>query len=1049
LILPRVAEKLVLGILICLALASVASAQSTVTINGTVKDQTGAAVPNATVTATNVETGIKNTAPTSPEGFYTILSIPAGFYDIQASQQGFSTEVRRNQQVLVGTTPTFDFTLQVSSVTQTVEVQATQPELEPTQSTVTSILKTEQLDDLPILSRNFSELASLTPGVQSTSQISVGFAVGGAVTGVTIGNSTQYETGYAIDDIPITKPSDGGLYVALAQDWVQEFSVVSNQAPAEYAGAVSGVVNAITRSGGDSIHGRAYGFFQNSALNAASVNPAPGAVQPAKVATSSQRVGGMVGGPIIKNKLFYFLGYEYYRSLAGAIFNGIPASFSGSRAVLPGDLVAKGFSNLNRQDLGEAKFTYQLSASDSFDLLLNGQFIGEPNIVGGGLTSPYNGNSTRVVDNQESFNWKHIFSPTAINELRVANARNGDDEQCIYAQQVPAFNTSVTALTPYGVTVNGNPTGYYASLAYPGAVSTGTVTVGCNGRWGGEHFIGLYAGIYDTFTKTKGRHEIKFGGQVADPFYGSNQLHSNSDGAYTFPTTATATNGAGLIGTTTGPFDPTNALSFPQKLTLTWGPLSHSYVMVTGWSYGIFAEDTWRVTDALTVNMGIRWDGDRSYSYFDTHSLAPGENPVNNDNRTISPRIGLAWTPMKDKSTVFRGGFGLYYAPTTSTEATGVISTRTNPVIIDTGWASNSVTANPYCISPGGCGSTVPVALQNDLRELMAWSLVNNTYPDLTKTSVTVSGVTYPLPGFTGTIPQSVYNIDQGLRKPAALQVTGGLAHNFTNGLSFTVDYAYIYGFDLDILRNTNINAGLPVTPAGGVNFLNPAYTTYFSYTSAGWFTDKQILAKVRYADHRGDFGQVSYTLGFANSNSPASGDFTIHTGSVSTNPFNYDVDDGPATTDQRHIIAVNGSIRLPGGIQFSPIMTFSTGLPLTPTTTLLANQSGVVTGTTIPVTTPGCQVYYNQCYPARNGVFYGKGSFRGADTIRFDARIQRVFKFGEKKSITPMFEAYNIPNITNLGGNFTVLATSPTFGQPSSSTITKRQLQLGAKFDF
>ena len=167
------------------------------------------------------------------------MSIPAGFYDIEVTQAGFATAVRRNQQVLVGTTPEFDFTLQVSSVTQTVEVQSTSPEVEPTQNDVASVLQTQQLDDLPILDRNFAEMAALTPGTVVTSQVSVGFAVGGSLNGVTIGNSTQYETGYAVDDVPITKPSDGGLYVSLAQDWVQEFSVISDQPPAEYPGAVS------------------------------------------------------------------------------------------------------------------------------------------------------------------------------------------------------------------------------------------------------------------------------------------------------------------------------------------------------------------------------------------------------------------------------------------------------------------------------------------------------------------------------------------------------------------------------------------------------------------------------------------------------------------------------------------------------------------------------------------------------------------------------------------------------------------------------------------
>ncbi|MGI0133420.1 MAG: hypothetical protein ACREBW_00465, partial [Candidatus Micrarchaeaceae archaeon] len=212
-------------------------------------------------------------------------------------------------------------------------------------------------------------------------------------------------------------------------------------------------------------------------------------------------------------------------------------------------------------------------------------------------------------------------------------------------------------------------------------------------------------------------------------------------------------------------------------------------------------------------------------------------------------------------------------------------------------------------------------------------------------------------------------------------------------------------------------------------------------------FNNKQLLLEARYNDHRGDFGEVSYTLGWCNGNTPPNSDFTIHSGGYATDPLNFSVDDGPCATDQRNILAVDGSVLLPGGINFAPILTFGTGLPMTPTTALLAGQSATVGG--VVVTTPGCQIYYQSCYPARNGVLYTNGSLRGDDTIMFSARVQRRFRLSERMSITPMFEAYNIPNLVNLGTDYTVLATSPNFGKPSSSTISMRKLQLGLRFDF
>lgn len=1050
--------RLIASIFLFMTAAVGVAAQSTVTINGVVKDQTGAPVAGATVAATNTGTGIVSSAATSAEGLYVIAGLPAGFYDVQASQQGFATVVRSHQELLVGTTVTIDFALKISSVAQTVTVEAVAPDIDATSTQVSAVLHTQQLDDLPILSRNFSEMASLTPGVQSTSQVSVGFAVGGAVTGVTIGNSTQYETGYTVDDIPITKPSDGGLYVALAQDWVQEFSVVSNQVPAEYAGAVSGVVNAVTRSGTNEIHGRAYSFFQNSAMNASKFN----AVSPVvKAPSSSQRVGGMIGGPIIKNKLFYFMGYEFFRSLAGVTFAGLPSTFAGSRDVMPADLVPSSPSNLNRQDLGELKINYHMSPSDSFQFVGNIQRIGEPSQASAtnAYASLLNGNSTINEDQQYSAEWVHVFSPTSINSLRFANATDWDAETCNFAQAVGPFTTTAPALTSFGITPNGNPTGYYAELTY--TLPKGTADVGCAGRFGGKHFIGLYAGVYDTATKTKGRHEIKFGGQGTDPFYGSNRLHSNSDGFYGFPTANVGTTPDGiLIPYAAGvPFNPSDPTTFPRTLTMNYGPFSHTYVMATGWSFGVFFQDTWRATDNFTLNWGLRWDGDLQYSYFNdhyacvtgtNHCLNPLENNgnyVNNEFDTISPRIGFAWTPF-NKNTVLRSGFGLYYAPTTLTEATGYISQRSNADIID-GFTANSPTANPYCASLGGCNTPATYeAYQNDLRELLASSLINNTIPDLTLTSVNVGGTTYSLPGIGSFAPplSNVYNIDPNMKKAAALQSTIGIAHNFNNGLSLTVDYAYVYSFNQDIEREVNYN---PVT-LPTITHLNPAFTTEFSTCSCGWFSDKQILANLRYTDHRGDTAQVSYTLGWAYSNSASTSDFNLHSiGAYNTDPFDLGVDDGPATTDQRQNLAINGVVRLPGKVEFAPIITVGTGLPMTATTTQAPGAPAIHVSNGNVVTVPGCQAWYNQCYPAINGVLTTKGFYRGATTIGVNARLQRPFRLSERMSITPMFEAYNIPNLVNQGSNYTLAATSPSFLKPSGATITMRQLQLGVRFDF
>ena len=332
--------------------ASIAAAQnSNATITGTIKDQAGAAVSGSQITAINTQTGIQRTGTSDDSGRYTILSLSPGFYDVQAAQSGFSTVARRNQELLVGTTVTLDFALQVSSINQTVEVTADALALETTQSNLQRILETKEVDNLPLVSRSFSDLAALTPGVL----VNVGNV---STANISINNSPVGQTGYLLDGHSNENDFFGGPFVAVAQDWISEFSVLTNQFPAEYGGAAAGIVSAVSRSGTNQLHGRAYGFFQNATLNATpSFLPK---FAPTKPPYSSQRVGGMLGGPVIKDKLFYFAGFEYYKNTTSVPIV-VPTAFqniSGSSGVFP---VA------NTSKLGELKLDYQPNSKNSFN----------------------------------------------------------------------------------------------------------------------------------------------------------------------------------------------------------------------------------------------------------------------------------------------------------------------------------------------------------------------------------------------------------------------------------------------------------------------------------------------------------------------------------------------------------------------------------------------------------------------------------------------------------------------------------------------------------
>ena len=256
-----------------------------------------------------------------------------------------------------------------------------------------------------------------------------------------------------------------------------------------------------------------------------------------------------------------------------------------------------------------------------------------------------------------------------------------------------------------------------------------------------------------------------------------------------------------------------------------------------------------------------------------------------------------------------------------------------------------------------------------------------------------------------------------------ARRVAGQFRHRagFSHGFSVAADYVYVKGFQQIIIRNSNISHKVLSSIRFRIDFVVGQRRRFCvaQYESES----------VRWRDHRGDNTQLAYTLGWANDNSYGGFGINSHTTNA-TDPFNYGVDYGPSATDARNNLTASGILKGPLGLELSPIVRFTTGLPITATTTL---------------TTAGCQAYYNQCYP----VGYSKGSLRGADTLLVNARLAKNIRLGERRALLIFVEAYNIINKANFGTNFQANVTSATFLQPTALSANLRQLQLGGRFDF
>ena len=990
------------------AVSSVAAQTSNATITGAVRDQTGAAVMGANITATNTQTGIKKIGTTDDSGRYTILNLSPGSYDMQAAQSGFSTLARRNQELLVGTTITLDFTLQVSSVNETVEVQADDVVQDTTQSTVSQILETKEVDNLPLITRSFSDLAALTPGVL----INVGSV---STANISINNAPVGQTGYLLDGHSNENDFLGGPFVAVAQDWIKEFSVLTNQFPAEYGGAAAGIVSAVSRSGTNQLHGRVYGFFQNAALNATpSFLPA---FAPTKPPYSSQRVGAMVGGPLKKDKLFYFAGFEYYKNTT-SIPIVVPTAFQnipGSSGVYP----ATGTTNL-----GELRLDYQPSASNSFSLRSNVEYDTALNsgIGAAGSLVHVLGNSTNgaTPNYMESASWTRTLSPTTLNELYFLFQKNENGSSCNYASQVGYYPGGGPNATPYG-----DPVGYWAQVTYP---SAGVVT-GCGVAFG--HMDQANGKLGDTFTYSKGAHTIKFGVEIDREHIYTNHFHNNYDGQYV----SNGKNSAGVFV----PFNPTIPSTFPISLYSFYQPIGNTSWDFPTWEDSLFIQDSWRVNTNLTLNLGLRYDVSFSNSEYSSDGFTPKNNSeghkVNNDYGDLGPRLGFAWTPFRDKqNTVIRGGLGLFYdqdhLQTASAYLTG-FARATDAFNLN----ATRPLLNPYCLAvPTPCGTSVPAKYISAVEEVLAYAFANNSLPNFAPPGGTIAlgGNPYTIPalpsivGSAGTLVSApsnfVFNVDKNFKVPFSAQGTIGVQHQIDNSWNISADFEYAKLFNGVLLKNANVN---PVT----YGLLDPNYLLVESFGNGGNVWSKHLLLHAGYRDHRGDTVQASYTFGYGFDN--AIGGFITgsHT-TMTTDPFDPNVDYGPSPNDARHNLQVSSLIRIPRGFQFAPIASYVSALPYSASTTQ---------------TTPDCLSFYSQCYP----VGYTRNSLRGDATFSLNTRLSKVFKIGERNSIEAQFEVYNLTNKLNTGTNFQGNVQSPLFQQATGQATPRRQLQLGFRYDF
>jgi len=641
------------------------------TIFGTVRDPSGAVIPQVTVSAKNVETGAVRRATTDATGTYQVLSVPAGDYEVETAVSGFQTSVRKGISVTVGASVAVNFDLAVGDVQQKIEVEATPPQVETANATMGGLVGEAAVRELPLNGRDWLQLVTLQPGVIGGigQQSSAGFSNSRAARGngqslsVSGGRPTGnvfLVDGLVVNDYANASPGSG-LNVNLGVDAIREFRVLTNEYTAQYGRSTGGVVTAIYKSGTNEFHGGIFEFLRNDAFDAR--NFFDGQKPPFR----RNQFGGSAGGPIIKNKTFIFGDYEELREVKGLAHvsftlspnarNGIVcansscsqtqtlqiassikpylAFFPLANGPITGDSAQFIFAGkrvgYEHYAIGKVdhNFTSQtmLSGSYQFDNTTEGQ----PDPFNQKLTGSPSRHQNAVLTLQ------HIFSPALLNTARMGvsrtHATDALDESAI---DPVATNTSIGFLPgrPAGIITIAGLTGTQGGIG-----ASGSDTLNYTSFQGG-----------DEISWVKGRNTFGFGAIAERMRYNKDSL-SIPLGEYDFDTVTNFL--LALPGQFTGDVPGTEDIRAIRQTYL-----------------GLYADDTIAVRPNLKVTLGLRYEYvtplreqfGRTSNLLDLASPIPtvGGPYFNTTGKNFAPRVGIAWDPTGSGKTSIRSGFGIY-----------------------------------------------------------------------------------------------------------------------------------------------------------------------------------------------------------------------------------------------------------------------------------------------------------------------------------------------------------------------------------------------------
>ncbi|HUQ91991.1 MAG TPA: TonB-dependent receptor [Bryobacteraceae bacterium] len=828
-------------------------------IGGVLHDSTGAVISGGSVNVRNVERGVRRSATTGPDGQFVIPTLAAGIYELRAEAKGFRPLVEKDIHLNVAQNLKLDLSLELGDIKEEVTVTALASPVNTTTAELAYLVGERQIRELPLNGRNYTDLALLQPGVVAYPHRDGGSVVAHGL-GMSINGQDPRSNVYLLDGTPqndfTNGPAGSAAGTALGTETIREFRVEVNSYSAEFGRQSGGQFNALTKSGSNNLHGSLVYFHRNDNLDAKDFFDAQ------KPEFKRHQLGATLGGPIKQDKAFFFLGYETLHERKGrSILTIVPDAAARSGALAPINSAIRpfldafplptpgrpsagvglaeslfGFKQELNQDFGQGRYDHNINANSQF--FARYTYDGATQL----LPTDYPQFPRTFLSRNQFLTLEHrqVLSATTLNTLRAGYSRTrvGQNVEALLSTPLPEF--------------------------VPGRGITGGIDIGgIPGRFGPQTSGNLRLtqnvwGVEDGLVVNRGKHLWKVGGLFEH--YQDNMVNPTFGlGIYTF---ASITDFLQNIPQRFVGLDPKGALDRYWRFNL----------------FGFYAQDTWRASRRLTINLGVRYEFStmpvdiygRDSALPDLTASAPtlGQLYQNPTKRNISPRVGIAWDVFGDGRTALRSGYGTYF---NTNNQQNLIVTVTNPP------------ATPR---------------------------------------LSIANPTFPVPQFERGIGNTIRPVEWNLKNPNVHVWNLNLQRQLPFDAVVMVGYAGSRGIHL--LRSADVNLAVPVRQADGTLFfplnaprMNPAFATIELKKSDGnsWYNAMIFEVRKRFA--QGFNFQSSYTFSRNIDTTQASTFFSDATNDTTTAMpeypgFNYNK--GLSDYHSKHNWVMNGSWELPFG---------------------------------------------------------------------------------------------------------------------------------------